>query len=201
MKKDLIIIGAGGHGEVCKEIAKQIKTWRTIYFLDDQYPTKKVSKSNIKIIGQTKDYLKYINDYEFFVAIGANDVRKAIIEDIVTNNGTLVKLIDEKTSIQDNVIIEDGTVIMPQVAINTGTTIKRGCIINTGSVVDHDCEVSCYSHISPGATLCGAVKCGELTWIGAGATVINNIIITDRVIIGAGTTVRKDINMKDSIFY
>ena len=50
-----------------------------------------------------------------------------------------------------------------------------------------------YVHLSPNATLCGAVKVGKLTHIGANATVIQGINVGEQSVIGAGSTVIREI--------
>ena len=59
-------------------------------------------------------------------------------------------------------------------------------IINTKAVVEHDSKISDFVHISPSATLTGAVTIGEGTHIGAGAVMIPNVQIDEWSVIGAG---------------
>lgn len=80
--------------------------------------------------------------------------------------------------------------------INPSTKIGKHCIINTGAIIEHDNTIENYVHISPNATLCGTVKVGECTHVGAGAIIKNNTNIIDNCIIGAGATVVNDINKK-----
>lgn len=77
--------------------------------------------------------------------------------------------------------------------INPESKIGKGCIINTTSSVDHECEIDNYVHMAVGAYLCGNVKVGKYTWIGAGTTVRNNISICGQCMVGAGSVVLKDI--------
>ena len=53
-----------------------------------------------------------------------------------------------------------------------------------------------FSHISVGSVLCGDVKVGAASFVGANATVIQGISIGRGCIIGAGTTIRK--NLKEN---
>ena len=55
--------------------------------------------------------------------------------------------------------------------------------------MEHDNVINDYVHLSPGATLCGAVEVGAKSHIGANATVIQGISIGEHCIIGAGSTV------------
>ena len=50
-----------------------------------------------------------------------------------------------------------------------------------------------FSHIAPGAVLCGNVKVGRKSFIGAGAVIRQGIIIGDNVMVGAGAVVIRDV--------
>ena len=187
MKKKLLIIGAGGHGKVVADVAKSMNKYDEISFLDDN-----TSKEFIyPILGKVEDSFKYIDIYDFFVAIGNQSVRQSIMESL---NIDCVTLIHENAILGTDVKIGAGCVIMPGVVINTGTTIGKGVIVNTCSSIDHDCVINDYCHISVGAHVCGTVNIGIRTWIGAGATVINNISICNDCMIGAGAVVVKNIS-------
>lgn len=188
--KNLIIIGAGGHGRVVADIAKQTGLYTYIAFLDDFEPAKKLP---YPYLGKVSQAFEYIDQYAFFVAIGDAMVRKRIMENLIDKGAKLATVIHPSAIISSDVTIGYGTVVMPGVIINTGSKIGEGCIVNTSSSVDHDCIVSNYCHISVGAHLCGTVNVGENTWIGAGATVINNIDICPNCLIGAGAVVVKSI--------
>ena len=69
----LIIIGAGGHGRVCAEIA-ELCGYRDIAFLDDSLSEK------LNIIGRSTEWEQYLEECEFFIAIGNNAVRKEFLE-------------------------------------------------------------------------------------------------------------------------
>ena len=60
-------------------------------------------------------------------------------------------------------------------------------------IVEHNCCVGNFSHISPGATICGHVLIGNDTHIGAGTVVRQEIIIGSNTLIGIGSVVIKDI--------
>lgn len=79
MKKKLVIIGAGGHGRVCAEIAS-MNGYSDISFLDD--------KCGSLVIGSTKDIIKYVNIADMFVAILDNSFPSSLdlfIEEILRN--------------------------------------------------------------------------------------------------------------------
>lgn len=186
MKNSLVIIGAGGHGRVCAEIA-ELSGYKKILFLDDG------NAENIEIAGKTEDFLQYLSDCDFFVAIGNNNVRRSFLHRIMERQGQIATLIHPDSTVSAHATVGIGTAVMAGAVINTGTVIGKGAIINTCSSVDHDCRIGDFAHVAVGAHLAGTVSVGDTTFIGAGATVINNISIYENCMIGAGATVISDI--------
>lgn len=192
MKKKLIIIGASGHGKVCADIALKMDRWNNISFLDDDESLK--SALGFDVIGKTKDAIKYIDEADFFVAVGNNATRNRIQTEVTSEGISIATLIHPNAVIGTDVKIGVGTAVMAGVVINSSSTIGDGCILNTRCSIDHDNSISDFAHISPGAVLAGTVNIGSEAWIGAGTTISNNICISNRCTVGAGALVVRDIN-------
>lgn len=190
MKKGLIIIGAGGHGKVCADVALKMKKWSAIFFLDDSGST---SQMGFQILGRVDTYKKYLQECDFFVSIGNNKYRQDIMDNLLTDEANLATLIHPSVILGANVQVGIGTVLMPGVIINTATKIGQGVIVNTSVSIDHDGEISDYVHISPGCSLAGNVFVGLKTWIGIGSVISNNIRITSNCVLGAGSVVIKNL--------
>ncbi len=196
MRKEVVIIGAGGHAKVIADIIYKSGDI-VLGFLDDN---KKIESNIIKepklnVIGTINDIYKMQeknNSINFIIGIGDNKTRRIIAEKY--SNINYYTAIHPTAQIGLDVEIEKGTTIMANTCINTSSKIGKHCIINTGSIIEHDNKIGDYVHISPNATLCGTVEIGENTHVGAGTTIKNNIKICDNCIIGAGATVVKDIN-------
>lgn len=186
----LLIVGAGGHGRVCFDIATQMNQWSEVFFLDDG---PKQNEYGLKIVDRVENASSYSNEYDFFVAIGDNEIRENIIQHFEMKKLNVINLIHPNSVISGDISIGKGTVIMPGSIINTGTKIGRGVIINTGAIIDHDCTICDYVHISPGVNLAGNVYIHDNSHIGIGASVINNISIEAEVIVGAGAVIVKKI--------
>ena len=186
--KNLIIIGASGHGKVVAEIAEK-NGYEKIEFLDDDENLQSCGK--YLVLGKTNEVKELEGDV--IVAIGNAKIRQKIQGGI--DNHRLVTLIHPDAVISDDVEIGIGSVIMAGAVINPGTAIGKGCIINTSSSIDHDCKVRDFVHISIGSHVAGTVEIGNCTWIGAGATVSNNVKICGNCMIGAGAVVVRDIKI------
>lgn len=184
--KQLIIIGASGHGKVVADCAAQ-NGYGSIIFLDDNEEITSCGK--YKVVGKSRDARHLAGDV--IVAIGNEDYRSQIQASI--EESRLATLIHPKAVVSDDVEIGRGTVILAGAVINPGSRIGKGVIANTSSSIDHDCVVGDYCHIAVGAHLCGSVRLGDFVWAGAGAIVNNNIDICSRCTIGAGAVVVRDI--------
>lgn len=180
----LIIIGASGHGKVVADIAKH-NGYEEIVFLDDDELLRECA--GYPVVGKSDS----APEGEVFVAIGNAKIRKMLMERF--SDRIQPTLIHPNAVIAEDVLIGEGTVVMAGAVVNSGSVIGKGSIINTCSSVDHDCIVADYVHVAVGAHLCGTVKVGESTWIGAGATISNNVSICGDCMIGAGTVIVKDI--------
>lgn len=187
MCKEVIIIGAGGHGKVIADIVNKSKD-KVIGFLDDAKGSDKVL--TYPILGKTCDCVKY-QDKEFFLAIGNNEIRKKISAEYPMLK--YYTAIHPTAVISEHVTIGEGTCVMAGVVINSSADIGKQCIINSGTIIEHDNKLADFVHVSPGAVLCGTVTVGECTHIGGGVTVKNNINITSNVVVGVGAAVVADI--------
>ena len=186
MKDRLVILGAGGHGRVCAEVA-MLNGYDNIVFLDDR------RVDGLNVIDTTKNLEKYIPENEFFVAIGDNSIRTDFIRRIKKSGGRLATLIHPRSVVSGSAKIGAGTVVMAGAVIQADAVVGDGVIINTCSSVDHDCVVGDYSHVAVGAHLAGAVILGVSVFAGANCAISNNLSITDHCIIGTGTAVISDL--------
>ena len=189
MKNTLVIIGAGGHGRVCGEIAELIG-YKEVLFLDDG------NVPGVNIVGSSVEFIKYIDSADLFVGIGNNQIRGRMSEEILQIGGSVATLIHPHSIISRTASVGVGSVVMAGAVINAGAEIGDGVIINTCSSVDHDCRIGDYSHISVGAHLAGTVSVGKSSFVGAGATIINNISVCENCMVGAGAVMINNANLE-----
>lgn len=134
-------------------------------------------------------------DYQFIVSVGYKnlDLRKQIINELITHNRILPSLIHDSCFIDTSSTIEPGSYIFPGSTIDAHVCILNGTIINLGVLISHDTTVKGSTYISPGVVICGNCIIGEKVFIGANSSISNNIAIGDNVQIGIGTCVTKNI--------
>lgn len=191
IKQEVVIIGDGGHSQVIQDIiyASPYK-YEIVGILDDKY--KKVINDNGKIYGPVHFALSLFGDnssIKFIIAIGNNEIRKKIFNELRIPLVNYPILIHPSSVIGSNVELGNGTVVMPNTTINAGTKIGNHSIINTGSVVEHDNIIESYVHISPMVGLAGSVKVKEGTHLGIGAKAIPKVEIGSWTTVGAGSVI------------
>ncbi|EAH7653942.1 UDP-N-acetylbacillosamine N-acetyltransferase [Campylobacter jejuni] len=173
----IYIYGASGHGLVCADVAMSLG-YKECIFLDD-FKGKKFEISLPK--------------YDVFIAIGNNEIRKKLFNQISDSGFKIVNLIHKSAIISQSVdIAEDaGILIMPYVVVNARAKIEKGVILNTSSVIEHECIVGEFSHISVGAKCAGNVKIGKNCFLGINSCVLPNLSLADDSILGGGATLVK----------
>lgn len=154
--KSLLIIGAGGYGQLVKELA-EILGYEIIDFLDDNSPL---------AVGKIRDLCEIQENYDgAIVAIGNPTIRKQIFIK-VTNPITLTH---PDAVISLSAKIENGCVIEARTVINTGATVRDGSFVCAGAVVNHNavvgefCQVDCNAVVGSGATVVAGTKIESCT--------------------------------------
>lgn len=147
VNKNLLILGAGGHGHVVKEIAAEMRIFEKIDFLDDNPDCE-------ESIGLCCDNDKFAGDYSYaFSAFGDSKIRMKWIKDLEDNSFTIPVLIHPTAFVSPSASVYPGTVVEAKAIINTNSVIETGCIISVGTIVDHDAFVGYGSHIDCGAII------------------------------------------------
>ena len=142
MNKSLLIIGAGGHGKVVKEIAGALG-YNKIVFLDD---------NSAEAMGKIAESKAFVNQFqEAFVGIGNNKFRGELLTRLEQEGFAIPVLIHPTAYVSKSAVIGKGTVVEPMAIVNANGKIGTGCIISVGSIVDHDAVLEDCVHVNAGA--------------------------------------------------
>ena len=133
----LAILGASGHGKVVANAASLMEDWDEILFNDDRYPEME-NVGKYKIVGKISDLLAKKPITNVVIAIGNNETRYELHEELVNNNFNLAVVIHPRSIVAEDVSIDSGTVVFAGAVINSGANVGNSWIINTNSVVEHD---------------------------------------------------------------
>jgi len=145
VEKNLLILGAGGHGRVVKETAEAMGIFDKIDFLDDN--------SEIAV-GKLSDISELSKEYRYvFVAIGSNELRMEWIKRVEELGYILPVLIHPKAIVSPSASVYPGTIVNMGALIQANVVIEKGCIVGTGSIIDHDSFIGYGTHVDCGAVV------------------------------------------------
>jgi UDP-perosamine 4-acetyltransferase len=193
MKKEIIVVGAGGHAKVCIELLQAMGN-QVAYCVggadsQDQCVGVPVLKGDENLLR-----LRDAGYSNLFVAIGSNRLRERLASLAIEQGYELVNAISPHSIISPTVQLGSGIAIMAGAIINAEAVIADLAIINTGATIDHDCRIGKAAHIGPQCGLAGNVAVGGQSFLGIGCKVIPEVSIGENVIIGAGGVVISDVN-------
>lgn len=190
--KPIVLIGYSGHAFVIHAIFDKMNR-EVVAYCDFQ--EKELHGRQLTYCGtETSEMARALYpDHEFFISIGSNAIRRRIYTDLISKNVVFANALHPSANIDIPVDDLSGVMVGPKVVIHPHCTLKEGVVCNTGSIIEHECKIGPFSHIAPGAVLCGNVTVGSDTLIGANAVVVQGITIGSGVTIGAGSVVVRDI--------
>ncbi len=185
---NLVILGAGQQGKVCKNLAEKIG-YKVIAFVDD------FQKG---FIGDVPVYnsIESIDDFKakkFFLAFGESKPRLKYYKLIKKLNLETVNLIDEDSKIEHGAVIGTGNYISKDAIIFSSAKIGDCNIINCKAVVATDVRIGNNNNISLGVNLCGGARVGDNCYIGCQSSISSGFHIGNNVTVGAGAIVLDDV--------
>ena len=196
MKKEIILIGGGGHCKSCIDVIEQAEMFKIAGIVD--LPEKLHQKIlDYEIIATDDDLLDLVKEYEnFLITLGQiknPDKRIKIFQTLKESGTKLPVIISPFAYVSKHAEIGDGTIIMHHALINAGAKIGSNCIINNKALVEHDAIIGSHCHIATGAIINGGVKVGSGTFFGSNAVCKEYIEISENTVIGCGATIIKNI--------
>ncbi|MEO6901891.1 MAG: acetyltransferase [Bacteroidia bacterium] len=190
--KNIVLVGYSGHAYVAFEsFFSQGQT--VIAYTETE--EKKINPYSLKWLGNEtqQNVIELLKKYDYFVSLGDNALRKKVSQSLISHLGKPQNTLHKTAIISRTMDCGTGNMFAAGSVINPLVKIGDGVICNTGCIIEHECIIHDYSHIAPGAVLCGRVTIGEGSFIGAGAVVKQGIEIGRNVIIGAGAVILKNV--------
>lgn len=190
MKKNLILVGGGGHCKSCIDVIESTGRFNILGILDDR------SKLNggllgYEYIGTDDDIANYQGkDIEFLITVGhvKNQIlRKHLFDKILRTKNKLATIVSPRAYVSKWACIGQGTIIMHDALVNASARIGDNCIINTKALVEHDSVIGSHCHISTAAIINGNVCIGDGTFFGSNAVSSHSISVSPESFIKAGS--------------
>ncbi|MBI2265742.1 MAG: acetyltransferase [Armatimonadetes bacterium] len=197
MKKELILIGGGGHCRSCIDVIEKENTYRIAGIVDKRG---KVGTRVLayEILASDEELDTLAGEHKtFFITIGqikSGSKRKELFEKLKALGVEIPVIISPLADVSKHARIQEGTIVMHGAHVNAGAEIGKNCIINTCAIIEHDCKVGDHCHISTGSILNGECLVGEGAFIGSNCVLSNNIVIAGNSVIGAGSVVIRRID-------
>jgi UDP-perosamine 4-acetyltransferase len=195
-QRQVIIIGAGGHGKVVLDILRTAGECEPIGFIDADTQLAGSKVGGLRVLGPTNVLPKLRqqrNVSHAIVAIGDNRTRLRYLGALEQEGFEPVSAIHPAAFVSPTAKLGRNIVVGPNASIVTEARIGDGCIVNTGAIVEHECELAEAVHLAPGACLAGRVRVGACAFIGIGAQVIQCLAVGEGATVGAGAVVIADV--------
>lgn len=141
---NLLILGAGSHGQEVQELAQSLHVFRRIAFLDDYSP-------KAEVIGACTELNRYVEEYPIAIpAVGNHDLRMRWLDALSKAGFVLPVLVHPGAMVSPSASIGYGTVICARATVGAGAIIGKGCIISSGATLDRDVVIPDGTHIDCG---------------------------------------------------
>ena len=164
----LIIVGAGGHGRCCLDIARE--KYDEIIFLDDGLVGQTVN--DCKVVGKINEMKALFPEYlDIFIAVGNNAFRKQLFNQVKEIGYNIITLISNEATVSKYASIKQGSVIFPHAVIEPNVMIGNNCIVCANATINHDAIIHDDCLIYSNTVIRPNVIIHELTRIGSNCTV------------------------------
>jgi len=196
MPRRVVIYGAGGQGRVVLDILRSLDDVLVVGFLDSNKSLHGSAVDGLPVMGDINRLSSLVldqPDISAIVAIGDNQARREIAQQLRSQHIPLINAIHPRAFISPSVVVGSNVTVAPGAIVCAHSRIGDDVIINTGAIVEHENCIGDGVHIAPGAKLAGRVTVGECAFVGIGATVIGNLSIGTSAVVGAGAVVLHDV--------
>jgi len=197
VKKELILIGGGGHCRSCIDMIENEGKWKIAGIVDVK---EKLNQRvlDYKVIANDDDLPKLARKYKYFlITVGCikdPQVRIERFEHLKQLGATFPVIISRQAYVARSAQIGEGTIVMHKALINANARVGKNSIVNTAALIEHDSIVGDHCHISTGSIVNGTCRLGNRVFTGSNSVIVHEVNVADDVTIGAGAVVTKSIN-------
>jgi sugar O-acyltransferase (sialic acid O-acetyltransferase NeuD family) len=199
MRRELVVVGAGGLAREAAMVAEQINAqtheWQFVGFVDASEERVGDNVGSSAIVG-TDDWLANRKEpTDVVLAIGQPRVRAEVARRLQTcTHLRFPNLIHPTVSVDAHRIeLGDGNVITAGVALTCDIEIVDFNYLNLNVTVGHDVRIGSFNVINPGVNVSGRVVIGDEVLVGTGVQLLEGIHVGHGSIVGAGAVAVKDV--------
>ena len=191
-KKNLVLIGSGGHASVVASLSRTIGL--KIKFIAVPFAiTGQDALSDVEYLADD-DLMNVRNKQDFILLNGVGqkircNLRADIFSKFKSKGFEFQKIVHPSSYVDPSSKVFEGVQVMAGAVIQNDCVIGENSIINTNATIDHGSKIGNSCHVAPGAVVCGDILMGNNCFIGAGAIVTEGTKLADNTIGKAGQVV------------
>jgi len=202
--KNIVIIGASGHGGMLLDCIEKEGRYNIMGFIDS-YKEKGSQMNGYEILGSELALPQIMDKYNIegaILAIGNNWTRKKMAKKIkdIAPHLRFISTIHPSVIVGKGAKIGKGSALLPGSIVNANATIGDFCILNTNASLGHDGIMEDFSSIASGVCTGGNLILGRFSAISLGANIIEKISIGEHSIIGAGSLVIENVGSHSIVY-
>ncbi len=193
-KKEIILLGAGGHCHSCIDVIESGTIFNIAGIVEQEGESQQNSVLGYPIIGYDNDLLTLKNSFDYaFVTVGqmgSSALREKLYNTLVKLNFIIPAIVSPFALVSKHAVINSGTIVMHHACVNAGAIIGNNCILNTKALIEHDSKVGGNTHVSTGTIVNGDTIIGSNCFIGSNATVVNGAKLPDDYFFKSGKVIK-----------
>lgn len=193
MKKEIILIGSGGHAA---ELTDYLKYYNKLNpttpfiakgYIDDSKEGYNHYKFDAPFLGSIKEHVIDASA-DYLMAIANLKFRREIILDFEAKGANIIGFIHPLAQISSSAEVAKGVVISHNSSLGPKVKIGAHTLINSRCTIGHDSVIGEFNFLSPAISISGNTVIGNNNLIGTGVITIPSTKIGDNNKIGAGVT-------------
>ena len=203
-KKEVIVLGSGGHAKVVIDILCEMINYKIIGVTSTNLKQGS-SFQGYEVLGDDNVLPLYKQNGIKHVAMGIggyrhNNLRKTVFQKIKILGFEFANVIHPKSILSKTSKLGEGVTIFPGAIINTEVKIGDNVIIATGASIDHETIIENHALVSAGVTIGANAMIKESALLALGSKVISGVTIGSNSLVAAGAVVVNDIRDNQQVF-
>jgi sugar O-acyltransferase (sialic acid O-acetyltransferase NeuD family) len=204
--KDVIIIGAGGHGAELDEYIQFSQKCSGLYslnvvgFLDDNPANFTSYHFSAPLLGGVREH-KVIQDCHYIIGIANLTYRRFFVELFLSAGARFLSFVHSTAYVSESAKIGQGSIIGPYVNVGPNVRVGDFTLINSRSSLGHDTVIGDFDFISPNVCFSGFSSVGDDNLFGINSSTIPHIHVGNRNKIAAGMVLDHHVPNDSVVFY
>lgn len=200
MKKDLVVIGAGGFGREVLDIVDALREAGVVDFspgVVDDHPDDKnltlLERRGVPYLGTVDRYVAQRRVGSYVVGIGAPAVRKRLAAKMDKAGLQAATLVHPVVTMGHDVSIGPGSVICAGVRLTTNIRLGAHVHLNLNATIGHDSILGDFVSVNPLGSVSGDCILMDGVLVGVAGVVLNGLTVGEGSTVGGAACVVRDV--------